>query len=832
MACNFDRSFPRTLPLLAVFFILLLFQTRTTPAQNSAQAAAPVRERLSLDRGWLFHEGDIPFPLIIGHQASYNNAKAGSSSGAASPEYDDSSWKHVNLPHDWAVEQPFDENANIAQGYRQRGIGWYRRHFRLDPADHGKHLEIQLDGVATHSTIWINGVLSARNWSGYNSIYIDITPIAKFGSELNVISVRVDANAMEGWWYEGAGIYRHTWLVKRSPLHIVTDGVFANPVKNEDASWAVPIETTLYTTELKASTVEVESTLIDPDGKAVTSGHTEATVQPLEESIAKFSLTVNSPRLWSVDQPTLYTVRTVVKRDSVVLDEVTIRNGFRTIRFDPDRGFFLNDQPMKLLGTANHQDHAGVGVAVPDSLWDFRIRRLKEMGSNAYRCAHNAPAAEFLDAADRLGMLVMDENRNFGSSPEHLRQLDWLVRRDRNHPSVIMWSVFNEEPSQGTEMGYELVRRMSASVKQLDTTRPVTAAQSGDVLNPINASQSADVAGFNYVYRDFDQYHKANPARAIFSSEDTSTVMTRDQYITDKKAMILDSYDDQVEPWGLSHRDAWKQVDERQFVFGTMVWTGFDYRGEPQPLSWPAAGSSFGIMDLCGFPKAAYWIHQAQWIKGRPILHVIPHWNWAGSEGKPIKVMVATNADRVAVFLNGKPAGEKPVDKYQMVTFDVPYESGTLEARASNGSKEEARFDVETTGAPAAIRLIPDRDKLNGEGNDAQPVTVEIIDAKGRVVPTADLPVTFSVIGPATIIGLNNGDPTNHEPEKGNQHSTYRGLAQIIVQSKLGGHVHAPCHHPGPGRRGRRRECDRDSRTSRRRRNPPVIVMGGKRSPL
>jgi len=799
MACNFDRSFPRTLPLLAVFFILLLFQTRTTPAQNSAQAAAPVRERLSLDRGWLFHEGDIPFPLIIGHQASYNNAKAGSSSGAASPEYDDSSWKHVNLPHDWAVEQPFDENANIAQGYRQRGIGWYRRHFRLDPADHGKHLEIQLDGVATHSTIWINGVLSARNWSGYNSIYIDITPIAKFGSELNVISVRVDANAMEGWWYEGAGIYRHTWLVKRSPLHIVTDGVFANPVKNEDASWAVPIETTLYTTELKASTVEVESTLIDPDGKAVTSGHTEATVQPLEESIAKFSLTVNSPRLWSVDQPTLYTVRTVVKRDSVVLDEVTIRNGFRTIRFDPDRGFFLNDQPMKLLGTANHQDHAGVGVAVPDSLWDFRIRRLKEMGSNAYRCAHNAPAAEFLDAADRLGMLVMDENRNFGSSPEHLRQLDWLVRRDRNHPSVIMWSVFNEEPSQGTEMGYELVRRMSASVKQLDTTRPVTAAQSGDVLNPINASQSADVAGFNYVYRDFDQYHKANPARAIFSSEDTSTVMTRDQYITDKKAMILDSYDDQVEPWGLSHRDAWKQVDERQFVFGTMVWTGFDYRGEPQPLSWPAAGSSFGIMDLCGFPKAAYWIHQAQWIKGRPILHVIPHWNWAGSEGKPIKVMVATNADRVALFLNGKPAGEKPVDKYQMVTFDVPYESGTLEARASNGSKEEARFDVETTGAPAAIRLIPDRDKLNGEGNDAQPVTVEIIDAKGRVVPTADLPVTFSVIGPATIIGLNNGDPTNHEPEKGNQHSTYRGLAQIIVQSKLGGHGTFTLHATTPG---------------------------------
>jgi beta-galactosidase len=348
-------------------------------------------------------------------------------------------------------------------------------------------------------------------------------------------------------------------------------------------------------------------------------------------------------------------------------------------------------------------------------------------------------------------------------------------------------------------MGYELVRRMSASVKQLDTTRPVTAAQSGSVMSPINASQAADVAGFNYVYRDFDAYHKANPTKPIFSSEDTSTVMTRDQYATDKNAMLLDSYDDQVQPWGLSHRDAWKQVDQRQFVFGTMVWTGFDYRGEPQPLSWPAAGSSFGIMDLCGFPKAAYWIHQAQWIRSRPILHVMPHWNWAGSEGKPIKVMVATNTERVSLLLNGKPVGEKPVDQYQMVTFEVLYESGTLEARASNGGNEVARFDVETTGVPAAVRLIPDRERMAGDGNDAQPITVQIVDAQGRVVTTADLPVTFSVSGPATIIGLNNGDPTNHEPEKGSQHSTYRGLAQVIVQSNLGGVGTFTLHAASPG---------------------------------
>jgi beta-galactosidase len=491
---------------------------------------------------------------------------------------------------------------------------------------------------------------------------------------------------------------------------------------------------------------------------------------------------------------------------------------------------------MKLMGTANHQDHAGVGVAVPDSLWDFRVRRLKEMGSNAYRAAHNALAAEFLDATDRLGLMVMDENRNFGSSPEHFRQLDWMIRRDRNHPSIIMWSVFNEEPSQGIEMGYQLVRRMSASVKELDTTRPVTAAQSNSDLNPVNASQAADVAGFNYVYRDFDEYHKINPTKPMFSSEDTSTVITRGQYSTDRKAMLLDSYDDQVLPWGLSHRDAWKQVDERPFIFGTMVWTGFDYRGEPQPLSWPAAGSSFGIMDLCGFPKSAYWIHQAQWITDRPVLHIIPHWNWAGSEDKPIKVMVTTNAQTIALFLNGKPVAEKPVDKYEMVTFEVPYSAGTLEARASNGGKEFARFDVETTDAPAAIRLTPDRQSLAGDGYDAQPITVEVVDAKGRVVPTADVPVTFTLSGPAAIIGLNNGDPTNHEPEKGTQHSTYHGLAQIIVQSELAGKGKLTLHATSPGLNAGDASVNVTATAAppavAEITSPPLVLMNWKRSPV
>ncbi|MFZ0233302.1 MAG: beta-galactosidase GalA [Candidatus Acidiferrales bacterium] len=837
----------QSVPYSARFLTTALLLVFAVPAgaQNAAHteagSVAPSshasgRERLLLDRGWLFHEGDIPFPVITGHEPSYANAKAGSSSGAASPEFDDSSWKQVDLPHDWAVEQPFDPNANSAQGYRDRGMGWYRKYFRLDPADHGKHLELQFDGIATHSTIWVNGVLSVRNWSGYNSVYVDITPIARFGPEVNTIAVQVDAVAQEGWWYEGAGIYRHVWLVKRNPVHIETDGIYANPVRNADGAWSIPVEATLYSMEEAPANVEVEATLIDPSGKEVVSGKIAVTVAPLQEPVAKLALAVASPRLWSVDEPTLYSLRTEVKRDGKVVDEVITRIGFRTIRFDSNKGFFLNDQSVKLLGTCNHQDFAGVGVAVPDAIWDFRIKRLKEMGSNAYRCAHNAPAAEFLDACDRLGMLVMDENRNFGSSPEHLRQLDWMVRRDRNNPSVVLWSVFNEEPSQGTEMGYEMVRRMSATVKDRDTTRPVTAAQSNSLLNPVNASQAADVAGFNYVYRDYDEYHARYPRKPIFSSEDTSTVMTRDEYVTNRAEGVLDSYDDQVMPWGLSHRDAWKQIAERRFVAGTMVWSGFDYRGETEPLTWPSAGSSYGAMDLCGFAKAAYYIHQAQWIQNRPILHFVPHWNWAGSEGKPIKVMVTTNAERVALILNGKPLGAKSVDKYEMVTFDVPYEAGKLEAVASSDGKEVARFAVETTGAPAGLRLIPERTGLVGDGYNAQPVTVQVVDAQGRVVPTANSLVKLALSGPGTIIGLNNGDPRNHEPEKGNEHTVFHGLAQVILQSSSGGQGKLTLRASSEGLTPSELVIDVTPTEPRPAvpviPNPPLVILNWKRSPI
>ena len=786
--------------------IALALSPTTIASQPSPTTSAAVmahadsgREVLSFDQGWRFHLGDIPFPEIKGHGATYGNAKAGNAPGAAATVYDDSGWRVVDLPHDWAVEGPFDKQANVSQGYRPRGFAWYRKSFKVDPADRGKHLELQIDGVATHCTVWLNGTEVHHNNCGYTGFTVDLTPFVRYGDDLNTVAVRVDANAMEGWWYEGAGMYRHTRLVKRPPVHIMSDGVFAQPVKEASGSWKIPAEVSVENIGKTNAPATVTVTLRDPEGKQIASQTETSDVPVLGSKVFRPIVNVSDPRLWSVDHPVLYTVETKVASAGQSDDDVATKVGFRTIRFDPDKGFFLNDQPVKIMGTCNHIDHAGVGMAVPDSLWEFRVRKLKEMGSNANRCSHNPPATEFLDACDRLGMLVMDENRNFNCTPEYMDQLRWMVRRDRNHPSVILWSVFNEEPMQGTEQGYEMVRRMSAAVKELDTSRPVTAAQSGGQGNPINVSGAVDVVGFNYQQGSYDGFHQKHPQTPITSSEDTSAVMTRDEYETVKSNNILAAYDDEHPGWGATHHDAWKAIDTRPFVAGGFVWTGFDYRGEPTPFTWPSAGSFFGCMDLCGFPKTAFYMHQAMWIKDRPILTIVPHWNWKGKEGKPVRVMVITNAKQAELFLNGKSLGVKNVDPYAMATWEVPYEPGTLEAVAKTDGKEIAKTKVETTGDAVALKITPDRVSLAGDGQDALPVTIAAVDEKGRVVPGASPMVTFKVDGSGKLIGLGNGDPNCHEPEKGSDHTLFHGLGQAIIQSSAGASGEILLHASAPG---------------------------------
>lgn len=760
--------------------IILLGVTLHSQAQQTGSS------RLSLDEDWLFHLGDIPFPPIKGHGASYMAAKAGVARGAAAVDYDDSEWRLLSLPHDWAMEHPVDSTENIAQGYRKRGFGWYRKRFKVDAADKGKQLELQFEGIATHATIWVNGQIVHRSWSAYNASNIDITAIARYGDEVNTIAIRVDAEAMEGWWYEGAGIYRHTWLVKRAPVYIATDGVFAHPVHAGGNSWMIPVEVTVFNSTEQNKTTGIAVSLFNSKGQEMAKASTSLQAVVLEKNKVQLQLQVEHPELWTLENPALYTVKTRITAGAYQ-DEVITRCGFRTIRFTADSGFYLNNRRIKIKGVCNHIDHAGVGTAVPDALWLFRLQKIKEMGANAYRCSHNAPSARLLDLCDSLGILVMDENRNFNAAPEYLAQLEWLVRRDRNHPSVILWSVFNEEPIQGTATGYEMVRRMAKQVKMLDTTRPVTAAMNGGFFGEVNVSQAVDVTGFNYEIKNYDKFHELNPHKPATSSEDASAVMIRGEYVTDKSRNLLGSYDTEAPSWGSTHRTAWRLIDERPWLAGAFVWTGFDYHGEPTPFIWPSVNSSFGIVDICGFPKEAFYLRQAQWIDEKPILHLAPHWNWPkDSIGKLIKVMAFSNADRVKLLLNGKQIADQPNDRYEMLSWMVPYKPGKLEAIGYKNGRQVSTFAVETTGVPVKLRLTPDRTMLDNDGRDAMPVTVEALDEKGRHVPDANLPIQFVVSKTGTIIGLGNGNPNSHEPEKGNSQSLFNGLAQVIIQSAKG----------------------------------------------
>lgn len=756
---------------------------RAAGADPANPSFAP--EGASLNVGWRFHKGDIVPPPLKEQSATYVASKAGGARGAAATSFNDSDWRTLDLPHDWAMEKPPQQSENIAQGYRERGIGWYRRAITIDPALEGRYLEIQVGGASTNAAVWFNGTPVAHNWSGYNSFYIDISSMALFGDKPNIMAVRVDAESSEGWWYEGAGLYRDVRLVDRAPVSISSDGVHADPRKGADGAWSVPVEVTAYSIERAPAAVSIAADLIDASGAVIASATGQGQVMPLEQGVVTATISGFQPRLWSVDEPNLYSVRTRLLRDGKVVDERTTPCGFRTIRFDARRGFFLNDVPTKLKGVCLHPDHAGVGVAVPPALIEWRVRQVRAMGANAIRCSHGAPDVSLLEACDRLGMLVMDENRNFNISPDYIEQLSWLVRRDRNHPSIILWSVFNEEPFQGTPVGYEMVRRAAAVVKNLDDSRPVTAAMSNGMFTPVNVSQAVDVVGFNYQHAQYDRFHKEHPDVPMMSSEDTSGFMTRGEWVTDRKRRIHSGDDTSAAGWGLTQRKSWQAIDSRPFLAGGFVWTALDYHGEPTPEKWPANSSYFGILDLCGFPKAAFYIRRALWIKDAPVLHILPHWNWQGQEGKPVKVMLATNLDRVELWLNGKKVGDGKPDPYEMISFDVPYAAGTLEARGWRGERMVQRDRVETTGAPVRLRLVADRTELAGDGIDAQPIRIEALDARGRPVPTADLDITLSITN-GRIIGVGNGNPVSLAPSKGNQVKLFNGLAQAIIQTDRG----------------------------------------------
>ena len=735
-------------------------------------------EKFSLDRDWKFFNGDIPSPEANSHTVCYMAAKAGGAIGAASPDFNTDSWEDVDLPHDWAVYNEFEEKWGPANGYKKRGKGWYKKRFRLDEADKGKQILIEFGGIASHSIIYMNGSVVGRNFCGYNSFTVDVTDMAVYGEQINELAVFVDATVIEGWWYEGAGIYRHVNLYKKNPLHIKHWGVFVHPEKKSADIWDAVTDTTIENSSYEDRSFKLISYILDKDDNTVGKAESEFSVKGGSDAAVNQSILTYSPYLWDIDSPNLYTMVSELYENNELVDSVTNTFGFRTISIDCDNGFFLNGRRVTLYGTCNHQDHAGVGVAVPDSINEYRIKLLKEMGSNAYRCAHGNPSPEILDYCDKYGMLVMDENRNFNSSSDGVKQVQDMVMRDRNHPSVIMYSIFNEEPLQGTPTGRKLAARLRCEIEKLDNTRFTLGAMNTGVTADGGACDLLDITGFNYITHTYDDFREKYPNMPMLGSENDSAFQTRGIYQTDHDKHIIDCYDTEAAPWGNTYRDGFKQIDTRPHIMGMFIWTGFDYRGEPTPFEWPSIGTQFGIMDTCGFKKDAFYLNKA-FFTSEPMIHILPHWNW--SDGDEVRVMVHTNCEEAELFLNGNSLGKKTVDKYDMTYWLVPFEKGTLKMTGYINNIPVCTDTVSTVGDIVSLSITPSNEYVTGGCNDAIAFNIAGIDENGFTVPTADTLIEFSCRG-GKIIGVGNGDPNSHEADKAEKRHLFNGLCQVIVQ--------------------------------------------------
>ncbi len=815
--------------ILSVFGLLAGVSFTTAVAGN----------RISLDAGWRFELGDPPdvltnsaetnvtyYPEIPdlsklddGSRGSWDPQELSGSNSETylqtiridpvanhvgenvsfvQTNYNDSgtNWQQINLPHDWVVGLPFDPNADEGHGYKagminsttSNTIAWYRHTFTLPANDAGQALELDFDGVYRNCLVWLNGHILGRNVSGYDSFSFDVTPYANPGGT-NVLVVRVDASRFEGWFYEGAGIYRHVWLTAANPVHVAHWGTYVATTALAGSNATITVQTTV-TNQSGAATVNgsLTSTIFDANSNAVTAVTSNLNLAAGQSLVVTQTLAVANANLWSLQTPYMYNLASTVSNQSAAADVYTTPFGVRTVSINSTNGVFINGQHVEIQGMCNHQDMAGVGSALPDRLQYFRIEKLKEMGCNAIRTSHNAPAPELLDACDQLGMLVLDENRRLGTNAEPMGELQRQVLRDRNHPSVFMWSLCNEEWDMQTDSaGASIVQAMQNLVHSLDSTRLCTAAINGS-LSGVTFGYVLDVKGLNYnIPGNLDSYHPSYPTAPIIGTEVGSTVTTRGIYTNDTVNGYVASYDiitmsglpDPV-TWGETAEDWWQIYTARPWASGAFNWTGFDYRGEPTPYNWPCINSHFGAMDTCGFPKDLFYYYQANWSL-KPVLHVFPHWNW--TTGQKINVWAYGNCQTVALYTNGVSLGSQTLNVQGHVEWDnVTYAPGTLQAIGYNNGMAVITNTVVTTGAPASVALVPDRSTILADGRDVSVVAVEVLDAQGNVVPTATNNVVFTINGGA-IIGVGNGNPSSHEADKASQRMVFNGLAEVIVQS-------------------------------------------------
>jgi beta-galactosidase len=697
-------------------------------------------------------------------------------------------WQVVNVPHDWVVENNFiNDNSFGSQpagnGYLPTGIGFYRKEFEIPEADKGKKISIEFDGIFRNNTVWVNGHLLGNHQSGYTPSNYDLTDVLRYGDEgKNVILVKVDASEYEGWWYEGGGIYRHAWLVKTDRLHVDRFGTYVSTPSISSNEAIVSIKTTLKNEYKMAKNFTLVSKIVNAKAVILNSVTSSQNIEAFSTTEIAQTSSIQKPLLWSPETPTLYKVQTEIIENGNSIDTYETTFGVRTIEINRN-GVFLNGKLYPVKGTANHQDFAGIGVALLDKINEYKLRLLKEMGSNAYRSAHHPPTPELLDMCDSIGLLVLDENRFLNSSVEGLKDLSTMLYRDRNHPSIFMWSMENEEWIQGTVMGARILETLVAATHKIDPSRKVTAAMN-HARNNGGYADVLDVVGYNYGDKGlaYVKDHENYPKRVLFSTESTSFISTRGEYENNYEKGYVSNMSKWESGWGPFPGEDWADVVKYPFLGGTFVWSGFDYRGEPTPYRWPCVSSHFGIMDICGFPKDGYYAYKAAW-SNESVVHIFPHWNWPGKEGDSIQVHCYTNCEEVELFLNGKTMGKQKAIPYTKLIWKLIYKPGKLEAKGYKGGKLVTKDIVETTTDPAQVSLNSDCTKLKADGCDVAVIKVAIKDAKGRVVPTANNLVTFSIGGPGKIIGTGNGNPSSHEPDKASQRRAFNGYCLVLVQS-------------------------------------------------
>ena len=785
-----------------------------TAAGLSADA---VERRASFNAGWRFHKGEA--------------------SGAEAPAFDDADWRAVRLPHDWAIEGPFDKKYNArAGGLPFHGVGWYRKSFTLPAGASSKHVSILFDGAMANAEVWFNGKKLGGRPYGYIGFGFDLTPAAKFGGEENVLAVRLAPEDFSSRWYPGAGIYRNVWLHFTNDVHVARWGTYITTPEVTPRRAVVDVKTEIRNRKAEDVRIRLETVIVDANDKEVARTSGDSALAPGQTVTVPQKLSVAAPRRWDVDDPYLYRAISIVKMDGAEVDRYETPFGIRTIEFSAQWGFFLNGRYLKMRGVCMHHDLGPLGGAVNRRATERQLQIMKSMGVNAIRTSHNMPSPEQLEMCDRLGLLVMDEafdvwrvpkvengyNKYFDEWAE--TDLRDMIRRDRNHPSVIIWSIGNEIGEQGKPDGWKVARMLTGICREEDPTRPVTAGfnqWTGAIKNGL--ADEVDIAGFNYKPMFYEEIAKDHPNWILLGSETSSCVSSRGVYhlpiekYVKHDSLQLTSYDVIAPPWAYAPDVEFDAQDRMPNNLGEFIWTGFDYLGEPTPFGgrdnstngywnadWPSRSSYFGAVDLAGFPKDRYYLYQSVWTD-EPMVHILPHWNWQGREGQKIPVFAYSNCDEVELFLNGRSlgrqrVGENPVEipvgenvskdlkfrtKYRLA-WEVPYEPGLLRAVAFKDGVAIRTKDVRTAGAPARVTLIPDRATILADGEDLSFVTVRVEDTDGNLCPEADNRVKFKVGGAGKLEAVGNGNAATVESFQADHRKAFSGMCLLIVRSAKG----------------------------------------------